>query len=105
MQVKYNSQTGQYKILEGGKAVLQYNYANVNVPEGYKLEGKNEKAIDNKKKYVVARSDYIHPLYGLDGEELTLDWSGDHPHHRGIYWAGPSASITSARPISAEIGA
>ena len=33
------------------------------------------------------RSNYIHPLYGLDGEELTEDFPADHPHHRGIFWA------------------
>ena len=40
-------------------------------------------------KYARPRSNYIHPLYGFDGEELTRDWSLDHPHHRGIYWAWP----------------
>jgi hypothetical protein len=40
-------------------------------------------------KYARPRSDYIHPLFGLDGEELTRDWSVDHPHPRGIYWAWP----------------
>jgi hypothetical protein len=25
----------------------------------------------------------------LAGETLTKDWSKDHPHHRGIYWAWP----------------
>ncbi len=34
-----------------------------------------------------SRADYIHPLYGLDGEVLTEDFPADHPHHRGIFWA------------------
>ena len=34
-----------------------------------------------------ARAHYVHPLYGLDGEELTEDCPKDHPHHRGIFWA------------------
>ena len=34
-----------------------------------------------------ARSNYIHPLYGLDGEVLTEDFPDDHLHHRGIFWA------------------
>jgi hypothetical protein len=38
--------------------------------------------------WAIPRSDYIHPLYGLNGEMLTNDWpDADHPHHRGIFWA------------------
>jgi hypothetical protein len=33
------------------------------------------------------RANYIHPLYGLDGEILTEDFPEDHLHHRGIFWA------------------
>jgi hypothetical protein len=33
------------------------------------------------------RADYVHPLYGLDGEILTEDFPADHLHHRGIFWA------------------
>lgn len=32
------------------------------------------------------RANYIHPLYGLDGEVLTEDFPEDHFHHRGIFW-------------------
>jgi hypothetical protein len=35
----------------------------------------------------LQRGDYIHPLYGLNGEVLTADYPADHPHHRGINWA------------------
>ncbi|HUW19120.1 MAG TPA: DUF6807 family protein [Sedimentisphaerales bacterium] len=41
------------------------------------------KSLDGK----YTRSDYVHPLYGLDGEILTEDFPADHPHHRGIFWA------------------
>jgi len=34
-----------------------------------------------------ARTNYIHPLYGLNGEVLTEDFPEDHPHHHGIFWA------------------
>ncbi len=34
-----------------------------------------------------ARANYIHPLYGLDGEVLTEDFPADHLHHRGVFWA------------------
>jgi hypothetical protein len=40
-----------------------------------------------------ARSSYIHPLYGLDGEVLTDDAPSDHPHHRGVFWAWPHVTI------------
>lgn len=33
------------------------------------------------------RANYVHPLYGLDGEILTEDFPDDHRHHRGIFWA------------------
>jgi len=33
------------------------------------------------------RNNYIHPLYNLNGTELTEDFPGDHPHHRGVFWA------------------
>jgi len=33
------------------------------------------------------RANYIHPLYGLNGEVLTEDFPDDHLHHRGIFWA------------------
>src|SRR5262249_48094111 len=33
------------------------------------------------------RANYVHPLYGLDGEILTEDFPADHLHHRGIFWA------------------
>lgn len=33
------------------------------------------------------RTNYIHPLYTLDGNVLTEDFPEDHPHHRGIFWA------------------
>jgi hypothetical protein len=33
------------------------------------------------------RANYVHPLYGLDGQTLTEDFPADHRHHRGIFWA------------------
>ncbi|MDW3648427.1 MAG: DUF6807 family protein [Bacteroidia bacterium] len=33
------------------------------------------------------RANYIHPLYGLNGEVLTEDFPEDHLHQRGIFWA------------------
>lgn len=33
------------------------------------------------------RANYIHPLYGLEGEVLTEDFPDDHLHHHGIFWS------------------
>jgi len=32
-------------------------------------------------------NDFIHPLIGLDGEQLTDCSPRDHFHHRGVFWA------------------
>jgi hypothetical protein len=34
-----------------------------------------------------SRCNYIHPLYGIDGNRLTEDFPEDHLHQRGIFWA------------------
>ena len=81
--VQNNTQTGQWLISEDGKPVMQYNYATVPLPEGY-LE-----SLSHGQEYAVPRSNYIHPLFGLNGEPITRDWADDHAHHRGIYWAWP----------------
>jgi hypothetical protein len=72
--------TGKTTLMDVDRPVLTYNFQNVPVPPG--VTGR----------YAVARSDYIHPLYGLDGEVLTKDYSPDHPHHRGLYWAWPEVT-------------
>jgi hypothetical protein len=80
---KQDPASGQYYISDAARPVLRYNYATIepgdlltNITAANRI-------------YARARSDYIHPLFGLDGETLTRDWSVDHPHHRGIYWAWP----------------
>jgi len=40
-----------------------------------------------------ARSTYLHPLYGLEGEVLTDDFPRDHYHHRGLFWAWPHVRV------------
>lgn len=59
-----------YQFYEGEKPVLFYRTAAKATKDG---------------KY--ARSNYCHPVYGLDGEVLTEDFPADHLHHRGIFWA------------------
>jgi Family of unknown function (DUF6807) len=83
--------SGQIEVSESGQPVLLYNYRTIE--PGDLL---NRVQPDNRK-YARARSDYIHPLYGPGGEELTKDWPVDHPHHRGIYWAWPEVDYHGQR--------
>lgn len=65
-------------LWEGDKPVLVYNHGILLKP-GVPADR--------------ARSTYVHPLYGLDGEVLTDDFPKDHYHHRGLFWAWPHVSI------------
>ncbi len=65
-------------LWEGDKPVLVYNRGVISKP-GVPADR--------------ARSTYIHPLYGLDGEVLTDDFPRDHYHHRGLFWAWPHVGI------------
>ena len=62
-------------VTEGKAQVLRYKHRRTAPPSG----------IDPK----YAREDYIHPLYGPNGEVLTDDFPKDHPHHRGVWWSWP----------------
>jgi len=46
----------------------------------YQLEAKSQAG-------KATRSNYIHPLIDLNGNEITEDFPPDHLHHRGIFWA------------------
>ena len=64
------SETDQgFSIAEGEEQIMFYQ--------------RQHKTLDGK----YTRANYIHPLYGLDGEILTEDFPTDHPHHRGVFWA------------------
>jgi hypothetical protein len=91
MQAARDLASGQIDITDSGKPVLRYNYKTVEPGEML------NKVTPGNLIYTRARSDYIHPLYGLDGEVLTRDWSIDHPHHRGIYWAWPEVDFGANR--------
>lgn len=43
----------------------------------------NPKSLDGE----FERTNYVHPLYSLNGEVLTEDFPDDHPHHHGIFWS------------------
>ncbi len=80
MSISVDEQNRRYTIEDSGGAVLTYNFGTIPVPSS--ATGK----------YAVARSNYIHPLYGPNGEVLTKDYPPDHPHHRGLYWAWPEVT-------------
>lgn len=65
-------------LFEGGRPVFVYNHGIIHQP-GVPADR--------------ARSTYVHPLYGLDGEILTDDFPKDHYHHRGLFWAWPHIRI------------
>jgi len=92
MLASFDKATGQVSITEAGKPVLKYNYHTVPIPAGF-FEGIPEKKLPYARKYAIPRSNYLHPLFGPNGEELTADWNKDHAHHRGIYWAWPEVQF------------
>ena len=119
-----DSKTGQLIFEEDGNMVMQYNYQTVYEKDvirpgsstGYKIDYSNKMSgiyIDEYLKchpefpkdtivtsaiYAIPRSNYIHPLYGLNGEMLTNDWpDAGHPHHRGIFWAWPEVEYGTRR--------
>lgn len=115
--------TEQVVVEESGRKVLQYNYHTVYEKDVIHPESKKDTELSyspvtgvyydeylkahpelekndttTSRIYSVPRSDYIHPLYGLNGEMLTNDWpDGGHPHHRGIFWAWPEVEYGNKR--------
>ncbi len=83
MTARVDPASGQVEVADSGRLVLRYNYRLVEPGDILK------QVSEGNRKYTVPRSNYIHPLYGLDGAVLTRDWPLEHPHHRGIYWAWP----------------
>ncbi len=51
----------------------------------YCFGGQLKPGIDSK----YTQSCYIHPLFSLDGLELTEDSPKDHFHHHGLFWTWP----------------
>lgn len=84
LTVQVDQKSGRIDITDNNRNVLRYHHQTVELPPQL-----ISKANEKHKKYTCPRSDYIHPLYGLDGQILTSDQNKDHPHHRGIYWAWP----------------
>jgi hypothetical protein len=104
MMANLDPNSGQVHVEEGGKKVLQYNYQTIYEKDVVRDAGETlEQHVRAERDtfvtasiYAVPRSNYIHPLYGLDGEMLTRDWPvGGHPHHRAIFWAWPEVEVGS----------
>ena len=121
MKASLDPKSGQVIIEEEGEKVLQYNYQTVYEDDVVRIGNDNNEIVysgqmsgiyfDEYLKcnpefpkdtivtsaiYAIPRSDYIHPLYGLEGEMLTNDWpDAGHPHHRGIFWAWPEVKYGS----------
>ncbi len=106
MRATIEDVTGQVVLREGETPILRYNARRVGVPEGM-FDVEDPQTLAYRRRYAQPRSDYIHPLYGLDGESLTHDWSPDHPHHRGIYWAWPEAELvdSSGKKVTGDLHA
>ncbi|MBE7502798.1 MAG: PmoA family protein [Verrucomicrobiales bacterium] len=83
--------SGQVDFFEQDRPVLRYNYRTVEPGEVL------SQVAEGNRRYARPRSNYLHPLYGPDGAILTRDWSLDHPHHRGIYWAWPEVDFGQER--------
>ena len=124
MKATLDPNSGQVIIEEKGEKVLQYNYQTVNENDIIRSGNDNDEKIVYSNKmsgiyfeeylkshpefpkdtivssaiYAIPRSDYIHPLYGLEDEMLTSDWpAAGHPHHRGIFWAWPEVEYGTGR--------
>jgi hypothetical protein len=85
---KHDTDREAVDVTDGESPVLRYNHGTVPPPPA--VVEKYEKQMDPPQFF--ARGDYIHPVFGPDGEEVTDDYSLDHPHHRGISWAWPVVS-------------
>ena len=70
---------GGFRVIDAGMPALFYQL------EATSMEGRHQ------------RSNYIHPLYGLDGEVLTEDFPEDHRHHRGVFWTWHQVLIGDIR--------
>lgn len=71
--------------------IAQQVSVNIGAEAAYFTEAKDSilayQIVDKSLNGTYPRSNYIHPLYTLDGQILTEDFPTDHLHHRGIFWA------------------
>ena len=70
-----NAQTFEIKEQDGGILLLE----NRSPVFFYQVE---PKSLNDQ----YERSNYLHPIYSIDGLPMTEDFPADHLHHRGIFW-------------------
>lgn len=67
----------------------------------YFLEGKDSvlvyRASDTSLDGEFVRSNYVHPLFNLNGSTITEDFPEDHRHHRGVFWAWHQLYVGNTR--------
>ncbi|MDR1484985.1 MAG: PmoA family protein [Planctomycetaceae bacterium] len=79
---QFKEESGKRLVLTDGKLpVLVYCF---DVVEHEKVP---------KKDLRRAAGCYVHPLYGIDGEELTDNAPVDHFHHHGVFWTWPHVGV------------
>lgn len=83
-----------YTVTEDSRPVLTYRFGEVPLPAGSEAPHFGKGPTDYDGAYFSdgsafggPRSDYIQPLFGFQGEELTADYPKDHFHHRGLWWS------------------
>jgi hypothetical protein len=65
-------------LKDGGQPILVYNHGDVSFKAGSRAR---------------SRASYVHPIFGLDGEILTVDFPADHYHHHGLFWCWPHVKV------------
>jgi hypothetical protein len=78
-QVTLQKEEGGLLFLENDKKILFYRSAPKSNADG------------------VECTNFIHPLYGMNGSILTEAFPADHPHQRGVYWAWHQVKIDGKR--------
>ena len=90
MGFKEDPANGTLAFTDSGTPVLTYRFGD-QLKEGVEAR--------------FARSCYIHPLYSLDGRQLTDDFPADHVHHHGFFWGWPVVRARGQTTSNWEIGA
>jgi hypothetical protein len=54
-------------------------------------------SVPKSKDGALPRSNYVHPLYNVDGSVITEDFPVDHLHHRGVFWAWHQVYVGNER--------